>query len=119
IYSLAQLSWLLDQTDVDEILLAIPSASRKRRNEIVDMLASRPIAVRTLLGFTDLASGRVKVEELREVDIGDLLGRDPVQPQIELFERCIKGQVVMVTGAGGSIGSELCRQIVRSHPAVL
>lgn len=119
IYGPERLPWLIEETDAEEILLAIPSASRKRRNEIIDMLARYAISVRTLPGLTDLASGRVKVEELREVDIGDLLGRDPVEPRTALFERCIKEQVVMVTGAGGSIGSELCRQIVRCRPAVL
>jgi FlaA1/EpsC-like NDP-sugar epimerase len=67
----------------------------------------------------DLASGRVKVDDIQEVDIADLLGRDAVPPQQELFERCIRGQVVMVTGAGGSIGSELCRQIIGCGPATL
>lgn len=67
----------------------------------------------------DLASGRVKVDEVQEVDIADLLGRDPVPPQKALFERCIRSQVVMVTGAGGSIGSELCRQILSNEPKTL
>lgn len=115
----SDLGQLLEDTDADEVLLAIPSASRMRRNEIINMLASYPVYVRTIPGFMDLASGRVQVEALREVDIDDLLGRDPVQPRPDLFERCIKDQVVMVTGAGGSIGSELCRQIVRSSPQVL
>lgn len=70
-------------------------------------------------GFMDLASGRVKVDDLQEVDIADLLGRDSVAPRKELLERCIRGQVVMVTGAGGSIGSELCRQIMSCSPSVL
>ncbi len=110
---------LLGGTEVDEVLLAIPSASRARRNEIIDMLSPYPISIRTIPGFMDLASGRVQVEALREVDIDDLLGRDTVQPHPDLFERCIRGQVVMVTGAGGSIGSELCRQIVRNAPQTL
>ncbi|MGP1614437.1 MAG: UDP-N-acetylglucosamine 4,6-dehydratase family protein, partial [Pollutimonas bauzanensis] len=78
-----------------------------------------PFSVRTVPGFMDLASGRVQVQDLREVGISDLLGRDPVQPDRQLFERCIRGQVVMVTGAGGSIGAELCRQIVQSEPRTL
>jgi FlaA1/EpsC-like NDP-sugar epimerase len=110
---------LLQNTVADEVLLALPSASRMRRNEIINMLAPYPIYVRTIPGFMDLASGRVQVEELREVDIDDLLGRDTVKPHSDLFERCIRQQVVMVTGAGGSIGSELCRQIVRNSPATL
>ncbi|RTZ42328.1 polysaccharide biosynthesis protein [Candidimonas sp. SYP-B2681] len=110
---------LLGGTEVDEVLLAIPSASRARRNEIIDMLTPYPVSIRTIPGFMDLASGRVQVEALREVDIDDLLGRDTVQPHPDLFERCIRDQVVMVTGAGGSIGSELCRQIVRNAPQTL
>ena len=78
-----------------------------------------PLHVRSMPGFMDLASGRVKVDDLQEVDIADLLGRDSVAPRKELLERCIRGQVVMVTGAGGSIGSELCRQIMSCSPSVL
>ncbi len=110
---------LIDQVGVDEILLAIPSASRVRRREILALLEQYPVRVRTIPGFMDLASGRVKVEDVQEVDIADLLGRDAVPPQQALFERCIKGQVVLVTGAGGSIGSELCRQILASGARTL
>jgi FlaA1/EpsC-like NDP-sugar epimerase len=119
IYGQDDLERALDETGADEVLMAIPSATRKRRSEVIDRLAPYPIYVRTIPGFMDLASGRVKVEELREVDIDDLLGRDAVQPHPDLFARCIKNQVVMVTGAGGSIGSELCRQIMRNSPRVL
>ena len=75
--------------------------------------------MRSVPGFTDLASGRVRVEDIQEVDIADLLGRDAVPPRQDLFERCIKNQVVLVTGAGGSIGSELCRQILASGARTL
>lgn len=119
IYGPDDLERVLKDTGAVEVLMAIPSASRKRRSEVIDRLAPYPIYVRTIPGFMDLASGRVKVEELREVDIDDLLGRDAVQPHPDLFERCIKDQVVMVTGAGGSIGSELCRQIIRNRPRTL
>ncbi|WP_308367608.1 MULTISPECIES: nucleoside-diphosphate sugar epimerase/dehydratase [unclassified Microbulbifer] len=110
---------MIEQTGAQEILLAIPSASRARRREILDLLEGFPLHVRSVPGFMDLASGRVKVEDIQEVDIADLLGRDAVPPQKVLFERCIRGQVVMVTGAGGSIGSELCRQIVATGPTTL
>src|SRR5690606_22663801 len=116
IHPASDLGQLLEDTDADEVLLAIPSASRMRRNEIINMLASYPAYVRTIPGFMHLASGRVQVAGLGEVDIDDLLGRVAVQARPDLFERCIKDQVVMVTGAGGAIGSELCRQIVRSSP---
>ncbi|MYN11820.1 polysaccharide biosynthesis protein [Pusillimonas sp. TS35] len=119
VYHPRNLGRMLAETDADEILLAIPSAPRTRRHDIIEALTRYPVSVRTLPGIMDLASGRVKVEELRDVDIDDLLGRDPVQPNIALFERCIKDQTVMVTGAGGSIGAELCRQIMRNTPSTL
>jgi FlaA1/EpsC-like NDP-sugar epimerase len=119
VYAPADLERLMKNTHATEVLLAIPSAPRCRHAEIINFLAPYPVKVRTIPGFMDLASGRVQVQDLREVDITDLLGRDPVQPHVELFERCIRGQVVLVTGAGGSIGSELCRQIVTSGPRSL
>lgn len=119
VYDPAEISTLAHSLALDEILLAIPSASRSRRRAIIERLTPFPFAVRTIPGFKDLASGRVQANELHEVDIDDLLGRDPVEPDIELLERCIRDQVVMVTGAGGSIGSELCRQIIRSSPRIL
>jgi len=110
---------LIQELDIEEVLLAMPSAARSRRRAIIDRLAAHPVAVRTVPGVRDLASGKLKVNELREVDIADLLGRDPVKPDVELLERCIRDQVVMVTGAGGSIGSELCRQILLCGPRAL
>jgi FlaA1/EpsC-like NDP-sugar epimerase len=119
IYKSKHIEKLIDDTGAEEVLLAIPSASRGRRREILSALEPYPVQVRTIPGFMDLASGRVSVSDLQEVDIADLLGRDVVPPRKELFERCIRNQVVMVTGAGGSIGSELCRQLLASGPAVL
>lgn len=110
---------MIEETGAQEILLAIPSASRARRREVLEHLEQFPLHVRSVPGFMDLASGRVKVDDIQEVDIVDLLGRDAVPPQQELFERCIRGQTVLVTGAGGSIGSELCRQILASEPTTL
>lgn len=119
VYKAADIKKMLREVNPSEILLAIPSASRARRSEILGMLEPFPLHVRSVPGFMDLASGKVKVDDLQEVDIADLLGRDPVPPQKELFERCIKGQSVLVTGAGGSIGSELCRQVVSCGARVL
>ena len=119
VYKPKHLQQMLDETGATEILLAIPSASRGRRREILGTLEPFPLHVRSVPGFMDLASGRVTVEDIQEVDIADLLGRDAVAPRAELFERCIRGNVVMVTGAGGSIGSELCRQILTSKPVTL
>lgn len=110
---------IIDATGAQEILLAIPSSNRGRRREILGFLEGFPLHVRSVPGFMDLASGRVKVDDIQEVDIADLLGRDAVPAQGELLEHCIKNQVVLVTGAGGSIGSELCRQILALRPSTL
>lgn len=110
---------MVDITGAEEILLAIPSASRGRRREILALLEHFPLHVRSVPGFMDLASGRVKVDDIQEVDIADLLGRDAVPAQRDLLARCVTGQVVLVTGAGGSIGAELCRQILLLEPKVL
>ncbi|MWK56182.1 NAD-dependent epimerase/dehydratase family protein [Pseudomonas otitidis] len=119
VYKPRDIEQMINETEVEEVLLALPSVSRSRRREILHSLEPYPLHVRTIPGFMDLASGRVKVNDLQDVDIVDLLGRDAIPPRQELFERCIRGQVVMVTGAGGSIGSELCRQILMSGATTL
>ncbi len=110
---------MIENTGAQEILLAIPSSNRGRRREILSFLEGFPLHVRSIPGFMDLASGRVKVDDIQEVDIADLLGRDSVPAQGELLEHCIREQNVLVTGAGGSIGSELCRQILALRPTTL
>ena len=107
---------LVRRLNVSMVLLAVPSVPRKRRNEILQALVSAQVPVRTLPGLMDLAHGRIHTSDLREPDIDDLLGRDAVAPQPELLARNTRGKVVLVTGAGGSIGSELCRQILRGEP---
>jgi len=119
VYKPKNIQRMIDETGVGEVLLAIPSCSRARRREILSYLERFPFHVRSVPGFMDLASGLVKVDDIQEVDIADLLGRDSVPPQEDLLAHCIKGQVVMVTGAGGSIGSELCRQILSLGPTSL
>lgn len=119
VYKPRDIEQMINETDVEEVLLALPSVSRSRRREILYSLEPYPLHVRSIPGFMDLASGRVKVNDLQDVDIVDLLGRDAIPPRQELFERCIRGQAVMVTGAGGSIGSELCRQILMSGATTL
>lgn len=111
VYKPKHIQQMIDVTGAQEILLALPSSTRARRREILNMLEGFPLHIRSVPNFTDLASGRVKVDDIQEVDIADLLGRDSVPAQPDLLARCIKGKAVLVTGAGGSIGSELCRQI--------
>lgn len=119
VYAPENISKLISTMAVDEILLAIPSSTRARRREILDYLEGFPLHVRSVPGFMDLATGRVKVDDIQEVDIADLLGRDSVPAKDDLLAHCIKAQNVLVTGAGGSIGSELCRQILSSVPKIL
>jgi FlaA1/EpsC-like NDP-sugar epimerase len=119
VYQPEQLQRMIDDTGAEEILLALPSVSRSRRREILNLLEGYPLHVRSVPGFMDLASGRVKVDDIQEVDIADLLGRDAVPAQGDLLQHCIIDQTVMVTGAGGSIGSELCRQILGQTPRTL
>jgi len=104
---------------VSDIFLAIPSASRQRRHEILERVRQARVSVRTLPGLMELAQGKVQVSDLRELDVEDLLGRNAVPPHAFLLGKNIRGKVVLVTGAGGSIGSELCRQIVAGHAATL
>jgi FlaA1/EpsC-like NDP-sugar epimerase len=110
---------LVRQRRIDRILLAIPSASRRRRREILTALEPLSVHVQSLPNLSDLIAGKAQISELRDVDVSDLLGRDPVPPRPKLFGSCIRGKCVLVTGAGGSIGSELCRQIVRLGPTRL
>ena len=110
---------LVAQHDITQVLLAIPSASPERRKEIINSLVGLPVYVRTVPRFHELVAGRASVNQIRDIELDDLLGREPVPPHPELIERCITDKVVMVTGAGGSIGSELCRQILLSGPREL
>lgn len=119
VYAPHELRALVPRLGITDILLALPSATRERRNQIIQRLQPLGARVRTLPGLSDLASGRVSVQDIRELDIEDLLGRAPVPPQPELLARNLAGRTVLVTGAGGSIGSELCRQIVREQPHTL
>jgi len=119
VYSPDQLPAIVRDHEVDRILLALPSESRRRRREILTKLEPLGLHIQTVPEIDQLVSGNASVSDIREVDVGDLLGRDAVPPNAALLEGCIRGRVVMVTGAGGSIGSELCRQIVRQHPVRL
>jgi FlaA1/EpsC-like NDP-sugar epimerase len=119
VYGPDQLPELVDRYQIDDVLLALPSVPRRRRNEIIDGLRELSVAVRTLPGLMDLAHGRVQTSDLRELTIEDLLGRDPVPVHYNSLRERIEGHTILITGAGGSIGSELCRQIVEAQPARL
>ena len=119
IYPFTALSFLIDKFAVTDILLAMPSVARSRRSEIIRLLEPYPVHVRSMPGMSDIAQGKVTFDELQEVDIADLLGRDAVVPDQTLLTANTAGKKVMVTGAGGSIGSELCRQIIQLQPKVL
>ena len=119
VHSPEQLKHLLATKAIGEVLLAIPSASHGRRRAIINHLESLHCKVKMVPSVSELVSGSITVDAIREVDIDDLLGRDAVSPDVSLLSKCIAGKVVLVSGAGGSIGSELCRQIIRQQPTRL
>lgn len=119
VYPTHKIAQLVQDRRVTDILLALPSVSRARRNAIIESLRPIPVHVRTLPGLSDITSGRISLRDIKELDAEDLLGRDPVVPDPTLMARSTTDQVVLVTGAGGSIGSELCRQIILERPTQL
>ena len=119
VYNPNSLYELIESFSVRQIFLAIPSATHGERKEILNRLEHHPVHVKTVPDLFDMVSGKMGVDEIRDIDIEDLLGRDIVPPNPELLGACITGQSVMVTGAGGSIGSELCRQIIAINPSRL
>ena len=119
IYPFSSLNYLIERHQVSDVLLAMPSAKRAHISELIRSLEPYAVHVMSMPGLSDIALGKVTVDALQEVDIADLLGRDPVAPDLSLLHASISGKVVMVTGAGGSIGSELCRQIIQLQPLSL
>jgi FlaA1/EpsC-like NDP-sugar epimerase len=121
IYPLSCLTEIVEERGITDVLLAMPSIGRGRRSEIVRSIEALHLHlhVRTLPGLMSLAQGRVHIQDLHELEIDDLLGRDQVPPDDSLLQQNVRDQVVLVTGAGGSIGSELCRQIIELAPAAL
>lgn len=116
VYPSARALQILEEFDCRQLLLAIPSATRARRREIIKQFEGKDVVLKTLPGMGEIVNGSVRIEDIREVGIEDLLGRDPVPPVQELISSCIENKVVMITGAGGSIGSELSRQILKNRP---
>ncbi|WP_039058587.1 nucleoside-diphosphate sugar epimerase/dehydratase [Enterobacter sp. Bisph1] len=119
VYGPQKLKWLVEKYDVKKILLAMPSASRERKREVIAMLEGLPCEVLSIPGMVDLVEGKATIDTIKKVSISDLLGRDPVAPLPQLISKNIKDRAVLVTGAGGSIGSELCRQILTNGPRKL
>lgn len=119
VHSVGELKLLIEQDDVKKVLLALPSSSRATRKKILQKLEKYAVKVQTIPGMADVVAGAVDVDQVKDVEVEDLLGRDPVSPKTALMHADIKDKVVMVTGAGGSIGSELCRQIVKNQPRKL
>jgi len=119
IYNPSDLASLASSQNISNVLLAMPGISRKRRNELLAQMRTARVSVRTLPSVTDLAQGKVTISDLRELDIDDLLGREPVMPNHILLAMNVQSKIVMITGAGGSIGSELCRQILAVGPSKL
>jgi FlaA1/EpsC-like NDP-sugar epimerase len=119
VHSSNRLEHLVTKMRATGVLLAIPSASRRRRRQVLQRLTEFPVHVQTMPDIRDIVSGKAHVDDIRDVDVEDLLGRNPIPPNPQLMDACIKGKVVMVTGAGGSIGSELCNQILNLRPARL
>jgi len=119
VFSYNNIEKLIEKNNISDILLALPSISRKKRNEIIEKLSLFPVHVRSLPSVSELAEGKVKIDDLLEIDIRDLLGRETAIPNKKLLKIKITDKVVLVTGAGGSIGSELCRQIIFLKPKKL
>lgn len=119
VYGPDHIDVLIQSNGIEAVLLALPSATKARRSEILKSLEGYPLHLRTIPGLDDILTGKARIDELNEIGIEDLLGRDPIAPQTNLLSANIRGKVVMVTGAGGSIGSELCRQILRQSPRQL
>jgi FlaA1/EpsC-like NDP-sugar epimerase len=119
VYAPARVERLIADSEVTRVLLAMPSATRRTRRMILERLSDFPVHVQTIPEISDLVTGKARVEDIRDVDVEDLLGRDAIPPDSKLLRASITGKTVLVTGAGGSIGAELCRQILQLAPQTL
>jgi FlaA1/EpsC-like NDP-sugar epimerase len=119
VVGLNQIKDYIETCDIKQVFLAIASLDAARRREVIESLMNLPVYVRTIPSFAELVHGKVSIAQIQDITLEEILGREPVPPQPELLEKCIANKVVLVTGAGGSIGSELCRQIISSKPREL
>ena len=119
VYDPMNIEELIDKKNIDLVLLALPSITRQKRNQIITNLNRYKVIVKTLPSVQDIVEGRVSVSDIKDLSIDDLLNREQVEPNLELLSKNINSKVIMVTGAGGSIGSELCRQIIALEPKCL
>ena len=119
VYNPLKIDKLIKKNDISLILLALPLISRKKRNQIIDSLSKYKIIVKTLPSIQDIVDGKISVLDIKDLTVEDLLSREQVQPNLELLSKNINSKVVLVTGAGGSIGSEISRQIVKLKPKKL
>ena len=119
IYGFHELDEIIPSMGVSDVILALPSLTRIQRFQIIEKLRTFPVHVRSLPNIDELASGHIQIQDVKELDIEDLLGRSTIQPKPELISQNINNKVILVTGAGGSIGGELCRQLLKSNPSVL
>jgi FlaA1/EpsC-like NDP-sugar epimerase len=119
VYRPEKIGRMIERDNIKEVLLAMPEATHRHRQDVIKSLTQHPIIVKTLPAFEDIAEGRVRISDLRTLDVADLLGRDPVPPDVDLLRRSVTGKAVLVTGAGGSIGSEIARQVTKLRPRIL
>ncbi len=116
VYSLSKLEKLVKTNDISFVFLALPSISRNKRNQIIEKLNKYKLSVKTLPSISEIVDGRITISDIKDLNIDDLLNRDEVRPDTKLLNKNINSKTILVTGAGGSIGSELCRQIIRLKP---
>lgn len=119
VYRPEKIGHVIERAEVREILLAVPETKRRERRQIMSELENYPVAVKVMPSMEEIATGKVGITDVRPLEVEDLLGRDPVPPNLELLARSIRGKSILVTGAGGSVGSELVRQILKQHPSRL
>ena len=114
--SLNNLEKLIESKDINLVFLALPLISRNKRNQIIDDLNKYKVIVKTLPSISEIVDGRITLSDIKDLNVDDLLNREEIKPDIELLNKNINSKIVVVTGAGGSIGSELCRQIIKLRP---